>query len=599
MTPLRLALEPSASTSERERSVLVARVRHELADALICSNWASPIGAFFLSLGLWGLCYYMLRDPVAWVWAVLMHSLQVHRLVQARGYVTTPAAQRDPLRSAPRYCNSLLASSVLWGLAPWLFFPAADISLVSMMMVMLLGVSSGGMAGMAISRRAIFSFIAPILLGLSTALLWQGGAVYTILGLATLVYMFGNIQFGLKQNRLLSDSLHTRYEKEDLAQRLEAQVRKVEQVNADKSRFFASASHDLRQPLHSLGLFGAAISARLKDTPDEPLAHHLMLCVHALETSFSAMLDVSKIDAGVVQVRTEPVALGDVFRRLYTNFGEYAQAQGLALRFTPGARWVLADTALLERVLGNLVHNAIKFTQHGGVVVVARGRHHHVSVQVWDTGPGIEPDELPRIFQEFYQVGNVERDRARGMGMGLAIVQRLSGLMGVTLKVASRPGRGTVFELLLPRCAPAHPVRVEPVRRETKYAQLAGRCVLVVDDEESVRLSTAAALRARGMTVESAEDASQARAMASCLGASLHAVIADYRLRDHASGVTLVAELRAELGRALPALLITGETAPERIRQAQESGLHVLYKPVSDDDLAQALCQELARALGR
>jgi signal transduction histidine kinase/CheY-like chemotaxis protein len=576
---------------------LSSRVQRELADTLLQSNWASPIGAFVLSLGLWGICYYTLREPVAWMWGVVMHITQVHRLLYAWRYVKKPADQREPLASAAWYCNSLLVSSLIWGLAPWLFFPASNTSLLALMMLVMLGASSGGMAGLASSRRAIFSFITPMLLGLASALLWLGGTVYTFLGVAVLIYMVANVKFGLKQNQLLADSLHTRYEKEALAQSLQEQVRKVEKVSAEKTRFLASASHDLRQPLHSLGLFGAAISARLRGTPDEPLAHNLMLCVNALDASFSAMLDISKIDAGVVQAKPQPVALADIFRRLHASYGEYAQAQGLALRFKPGGRWVMADAVLLERVLGNLVHNAIKFTQTGGVVLVARQRGQQVCVQVWDTGCGVAPTELPHIFEEFYQVGNTQRDRAKGLGMGLAIVQRLADLMGVAVNVVSRPARGTRFELLLPASAAVPVVLPGPLLAPPEFQRLEGLCVLVIDDEESVRLSTAAVLSLYGVTVHLADGLKQAHAVADRLGAGLGAVIADFRLGDQTTGPDLVAALRAlhrhRHNRYLPALLITGDTAPERVRQAQQSALRVLYKPVKADELAQALCVEL------
>ncbi len=576
---------------------LTRRVQRELADTLLLSNWASPIGAFVLSLGLWGICYYTLREPVAWMWGVVMHITQVHRLLYALRYVKKPADQREPLASAAWYCNSLLVSSLVWGLAPWLFFPASNTSLLALMMLVMLGASSGGMAGLASSRRAIFSFITPMLLGLASALLWLGGTVYTFLGVAVLIYMAANIKFGLKQNQLLADSLHTRYEKEALAQSLQEQVRKVEQISAEKTRFLASASHDLRQPLHSLGLFGAAIGARLKGTPDEPLAHNLMLCVNALDASFSAMLDISKIDAGVVQAKPQPVALADIFRRLHASYGEYAQAQGLALRFKPGGRWVVADAVLLERVLGNLVHNAIKFTQTGGVVVVARQRGQKVSVQVWDTGCGMAQAELPHIFEEFYQVGNTQRDRAKGLGMGLAIVQRLADLMGVAVNVVSRPARGTRFELLLPACAAVPVVLPGRLLAPPEFQRLQGLCVLVIDDEESVRLGTAAALGLYGVIVHLADGLAQAHEVADRLGAGLGAVIADFRLGDQTTGPDLVAALRAQHrhrhNRYLPALLITGDTAPDRVRQAQQSALRVLYKPVKADELAQALCVEL------
>ena len=377
-------------------------------------------------------------------------------------------------------------------------------------------------------------------------------------------------------------------------------MRIVERASLEKTRFFASASHDLRQPLHSLGLFGSAILARLASTPDEPLARNMMHCVDALEASFSSMLDVSKLDAGVVEVKAEPVALADIFRRLQDSLGQQAESQGLALRFKPGCKWVHADAALLERMLGNLVHNSLKFTQTGGVAVVARTRGQRISVEVWDSGRGIEEKEVPRIFDEFYQVGNLERDRSKGLGMGLAIVRRIARLMDVQIQVRSRPGRGTVFKLLLPRAvATAEKTLLETAEGSQAASLRLPLHVLVVDDEETVRASTAAALRLYGLQVDVADSLLQAREIAATSGYRLDALITDFRLRNEEDGIQVAAELRSLLGWKLPVLLVTGDTAPERVRQAQQSGFRVLYKPVRAHDLVEALSAEVAAGRAR
>ena len=354
------SLSPSAAQHEE---ALDQRILREEADSLLSTSITASLGAFMTALGFWTIFYYQTRQPGVLVWAALLHATQAHRFVGNRRYILTPHAERDPERSARWYCNALSFNAVAWGSAPWLFFPVGNLPLTSLMMLLLLGISSGGVASLAPYRPALFRFIVPILAGLATALLWQRDVTHVFLALCTLAYLYVNLKFGLQQNRLLTEALRARYEKEDLAKRLAEQVRIVERASLEKTRFFASASHDLRQPLQSLGLFGSAILARLATTPDEPLARNMMHCVDALETSFSSMLDVSKLDAGVVEVQAEPVALADIFRRLQVNLGRQAESQGLALRFRPGRKWVFTDAALLERMLGNLVHNALKFTR--------------------------------------------------------------------------------------------------------------------------------------------------------------------------------------------------------------------------------------------
>jgi CheY-like chemotaxis protein len=280
----------------------------------------------------------------------------------------------------------------------------------------------------------------------------------------------------------------------------------------------------------------------------------------------------------------------------YTSFGRLAEAQGLALRFRPGNSWVYGDPVLLERLLGNLVHNALKYTQRGGVVLVARKREQYLSVEIWDTGVGMEAAELPHIFDEFYQVGNTERDRSKGLGMGLAIAKRLAKLMGIPLTVHSRIGRGTVFKLLMPLAeaqqAPLPSVPHDDINPDLSV--LIGKHALVIDDEMSVRNSTAEILQQHGMNVETADGQARALELAQDLGQKLDMVITDLRLHGNDNGIDLTNRLNESLGRQLPILLITGDIAPERVLLVQKSGLRVLYKPIKIDELLGAMLELLA-----
>ena len=574
-----------------------ALIRRELSNALLKAQ-SLPLSAFVVALFFWVTLYFQLFEPNILLWAFFVHASQIERYVTSVRYQKLELSQRDPESTARRYSNSIAVSGLIWGLAPWMFFPKDNMPLVAFMMLVILCVSSATIAGFAPSRRAVFSFQIPLYCGVISALLWQGNVTYVSLGLATIVYPYVNIHFGLQQNKLLTDSLRTRFEKESLAVHLAEQVRIVERASLEKTRFFASASHDLRQPLHSLGLFGSAVQARLKGTPDEALARNLMHCVDALETSFSSMLDLSKLDAGVVDVHAKPVALSQVFQKLESVFGKQAEAQGLHLRFRTGGKWVHADAALLERLLGNLVHNALKFTTTGGVVVLARTRAAGISIEVWDSGAGMDALELPRIFDEFYQVGNQERDRTRGLGMGLAIVQRLAALMGLNLRVYSRAGRGTVFKLGVPMALAQAlpPPAVAQSLSSGVFRALSHMHILVVDDEETVRTSTADALRLYGFQVEVAGGVAQAREATLRLGNKLDCLITDFRLADAMDGIDLAADLRALLGRQIPTLLVTGDTAPERVRKAQLSGLRVLYKPVKVHTLVEEIRQQITQA---
>ncbi len=581
-----------------ESDSLAQRMLRDQVDSMLSTSRSLALSGFLVVACFAAIFYHQTRLPMTGLWLLFMASMQVVRLVGHMRYVRLPPAQRKPEQIAKRYCYAMALSSSGWGLAQWLSFPEGTTGYMSLWVIILPAIISGGTTSLAPYRPALFYFLMPMLVGIASTVLWQHTALHAFLVFSSVAYMLIQLRYGLRLHSLLSDALRAKYEKEDIAERLAEQVKAVERASLEKTRFLASASHDLRQPLHSLGLFGAALLSRLKTTDHEPLARNLMLCVDALETSFSSMLDVSKLDAGVVQVKNQPVALGEVFRRLQASYGRHAESQNLALRFKPNHKWVLVDAALLERLLGNLIHNALKFTQRGGVVVLARTRASHISIEVWDSGPGIDPYELPRIFDEFYQVGNRERDRAMGLGMGLAIVRRLSKLMNVPLSVQSRVGRGTVFKLLVPSALAVPTVVTTPEPTIIAFRALAGSCVLIVDDEENVRVSTQAALRLYGLHVVVADSVSQAHEVTQQLqaqGIRLDALITDFRLRDGEDGITLTHELRAMLGRHLPTLLITGDTAPERVRQAQESGLRTLYKPVKIQNLVEELRSQLAQ----
>lgn len=491
-----------------------ARILREQVDSMMRTSRSAAIGAFFIGLGFWTFAWYQTGHRGALLWAVLLHGCQFWRYAGYQRYLRTPDAARHPRQAGIDYSNALVVNATIWGLAPWMFLPDDEPLVSALMMLVILGMSTGSIASLAPHRRALLSFPIPAILGLSSRMFWQGDAAHLFMGAAALIYLYVNLAFGLQQHRLLTEALRSRYEKEALARRLREQIDIAERASAERTRFFAAASHDLRQPLHSLGLFGSALATRLRGGPEEALARNLMSCVTALESSFNEMLDVSRLDAGVVQARMRPVALAAVFRALDRSFAAEAEGRGLALRLRARAHWVRTDPQLLERLLGNLVHNALKFTARGGVVVGARRRGGQVSIEVWDSGCGIEAGELPRVFEEFYQVGNRERDRAQGLGMGLAIVRRLAALLQLQVEVDSRPGRGTVFRVLapaaLPVAEPAPPQQTPP----RAWPVLQSARVLVIDDEEAVRASTAVVLRTAGVEVHLADGAAAATGIA-------------------------------------------------------------------------------------
>ena len=363
-------------------------------------------------------------------------------------------------------------------------------------------------------------------------------------------------------------------------------------ADEDKSRFVAIASHDLRQPVHALGLFAATLQKRLQHSPDAALVRHFLRAVDDLERSFSAMLDISRLDGGALAPRMHTFPLRDLFRRLHMQYAGQAELSGLGLRFSTGGKSVTSDPQLLERIVGNLIQNAIKYTAQGGVVVVARSTQTHVNVEVWDTGVGMAAAELPRVFQEFYQLAPGKRDRSHGLGMGLAIVKRLARLLGHRLEVASAPGRGTMFRVgiaigALPgiqdELAPADTL---PMSIQTP------QMVLIVDDEEPIREGLRLLLQEWGYQTITAANAAEADEAVQALEGRIDLVLSDIQLDpdpDQPDGLAVVDNVRRLCGYPVPAVLVTGDTSQQTVQALAARGDPVLFKPVQPRRLIDAL----------
>ena len=369
----------------------------------------------------------------------------------------------------------------------------------------------------------------------------------------------------------------------------------AETADRSKSRFLAAASHDLRQPLHALGLFAARLSDRTRDPEDAALVQRITTSVASLESLFSALLDISKLEAGVVAAEPRPMALGPLFERLVNDFASEAAEKDLRFSVVPTHRAVCSDPVLLERILRNLVSNALRYTEVGGVVVGARRCGPSVAIEVWDSGPGIPLAEVDRVFEEFYQVGNPERDRSRGLGLGLAIVRRLTSLLGHQIIVRSRPGRGSMFRLLVTE-VPAHNVASDAVAAPSQhYDALFGRRVLVVDDDEPVREGMRQTLAAWGCLPLIAVNADEA--VGRCAeGPPPDAMLVDFRLPEGRDGIAAIAMLRSSFGHAVPAIIVSGESSSEELARIERSGFLLLHKPIAPARLRAALSFLLAQA---
>jgi len=373
---------------------------------------------------------------------------------------------------------------------------------------------------------------------------------------------------------------------------LETARRNAEQANAAKTRFLAAASHDLRQPIHALGLLFATLSDRVRSDATAPILGQIDTAVDAIDFMLNSLLDISKLDAGVVQPNVSRVDVSMLLEQLEVEYQPVVAVTGNRLKIRDARVCVLSDPSMLHRILSNLLSNALRYTAGGRVLIGVRRRGDSVRIDVCDNGPGIPPEALDDIFLEFHQLGNPERDRRKGLGLGLAIVKRLAELLGHGIEVRSAPGRGSRFSITLPLTTAepiAPPARTEPA---AWGPTLRDKRVLVLDDDTAVLDAMRALLERWGCSVTTCATPEEAE---QCFASSAapQLLIVDYRLRHDASGIETIGRLHKQCGHRIPALVITGDTAPDRLREAQRSGYPLLHKPVKPPQLHMMMRQIL------
>jgi two-component system, sensor histidine kinase len=381
-------------------------------------------------------------------------------------------------------------------------------------------------------------------------------------------------------------------QKIDLATHELAEKRsEAERANIAKSRFLAAASHDLRQPLHALGLFADQLARRRLPDADAVLVKRIVESTEALGDLLDALLDVSRLDAGVMAPKVIAFELDPLLQRISLDFGELAAQKGLRWVVRGSRLWVASDSGMLERVLINLVTNAIRYTAQGTVFLAVRRRGGHLRIEVRDSGVGIRAEDQELVFSEFVQLDNPERDRRKGLGLGLSIVQRMCRLLEHRFGVRSEPGGGSIFWLEVP-IAPAQEVSVPEAAVVERGLQ--GRTVVLIEDDVLVRDSMRGQLESWGCEVYSAATGGDLVAKLLATGAHPEAVVCDQQLAGGGQGILLLEQLRARFGCSLPAVLVTADPDKALLERASLVGLPVLTKPVRPAKLRAILQGMLA-----
>ena len=380
----------------------------------------------------------------------------------------------------------------------------------------------------------------------------------------------------------------------DLERKVAERTQELELANAAKSRFLAMASHDLRQPLHALGLFVAQLRTPLKSGERTKTIERVDATRKEMDEMFNSLLDISRLDAGILTPKITEFPIARLLQKIETRFDQATREKGLRLRVRRSDAWVRSDAMLLERILLNLVSNAVRYTLRGGIIVGCRRRGEMLRIEVWDSGPGIPEDQKQNIFGEFFQLPAPERNRYGGLGLGLAIVDRLRVLLNHQIDLASTVGRGSRFAILVPM-ADECVTSTEPVdsSHPAPFA-VEGKVILVIADAPIVLEGTGGLLGKWGYSVLTAgsEEAALIRLAERQQRPDL--IISDYHLASGKTGIRAIEQMNAAFGSSIPAILISGDTAPEPLRDAKDRGYILLHKPV-DPMRLRAVMHELFR----
>ncbi|HET6971853.1 MAG TPA: hybrid sensor histidine kinase/response regulator [Phenylobacterium sp.] len=576
------------------------RIQAECVAAHFRQVPASVVASLVVTAYMAATAWPYTATPVILAWLGVQAAAQAVRFAVLIGY---RRARPDPAHAPAwgrAYAGYMLLAGGVWGLCAFLFMHPDQPLSVALTLCGLYGISGGSIGGNAYVPASVYLFVAAIWGCVMARMMMIGEFAYIVLGLASTAFGVIMVMFTRTAHRTAWEDFRIRFENAELLEQLRVEKAsadearaQAEQASLAKSQFLAAASHDLRQPLYALSLFSASLQSLELDAEAQAVVGKIHSNIAALEGLFGALLDISKLEAGVVTPQAEPVWAGELFDRLAHYFEPEARRRGLELRFAGRDRWALTDPALLERILSNLIANAINHSSAGGVLVgCRRAGGGQVRFEVWDTGPGIAAADQRRIFDDYVQLANPERDRRKGLGLGLAIVRRTAALLGAEVTLRSRVGRGSVFAIALPAAAPASQRATEPAAPAADL--LANLPVLVIDDEETVREALSDLLGRWGAKVSTAPDAEAALARLRA-GERYRAALVDYRLREGRTGLEAISALRAAQSEPLACCLVTGDIDPALLTEARRRGLPVLHKPVQPAKL-RAVLNHLASA---
>ena len=531
---------------------------------------------------------------LGWLGCMILYQswrLTLYISSRKRGFV-----HKDVRRAAVLWATGACISGTLWGSTALLFYISGHHLFQAVLTILVFGMTAAAVPMIGSHIPSFYLFVLPTLVPFIARNAYEGDTPHYVLSVIALAIMLGLMSFARDYNRMLIESLRNRFEKQALADRLAVQNLDLEharvaaeQANRSKTQFFAAASHDLRQPLHALGLFASALAEKVHDAQGARLVSSINGSVQALEALFNELLDISKLDSGVIQPCITHFTLAEIFDRLRGEFATETADKGLRLAITGGAHVVASDPKLLERILRNLISNAVRYTLAGEVTVTAIPINGMLRIEVRDTGVGIRAEDQARIFEEFMQLGNPGRTSKKGLGLGLSIVQRLCELLGYEIHLDSAQGKGSAFSFEAP-VGQLQEMRADPARAPAHTREeLAGKLIVVIDDESAIVEGMRVLLSGWGAEVIGSTTGDDVVAGVHAAGKLPALLIVDHLLGSDENGIQVAQRIRRELDPEIPGILITGSITPDLDQLARAANLDFLLKPVMAEELRRRI----------
>jgi signal transduction histidine kinase/CheY-like chemotaxis protein len=472
------------------------------------------------------------------------------------------------------------------------FVPIISYEAVLTLTAMTLGLAAGGVTLTSPMLPAFYTMTYPSLMVLVVSLYHRPESIFFGLAIGCFGMTLGLTWFAITMASTIRRSIEIAFQNEALVHKLRASLNQTDEANRAKSVFLASASHDLRQPLHALGLLTETLGGTKLDEQQNDIQAHMMSAVDSTRGMLDSLLNMSKLDAGAIMASPKPFLVQSIFYKLEDELAPIADENQLIYRTRETIAAAYSDPMIVELILRNLIANAIRYTDSGGILVGCRPRgSSNLSIEVWDTGVGIPEDKIEDMFREFQQLENPERDAQKGFGLGLAIAQGLATTLDSKIEVQSILGRGSVFSFELPR---SNASVIEDLPSDTRITEFNRQKVIVIDDDERVRLSMHSLMESWGCECISAESAEEILIQIADEDTDFDLLLVDYRLREGKTGREAIKAIRAYLGKQIPAIIITGDTASNRIAEAQSSDALLLHKPVSTSQLRRIMTSMLS-----